>query len=99
MSKFLKFFKKVGHWVKKHKLLTGAIIGVGAMLIPGAGGMIGRSISKIGVGNMLKGGVAVGGAYAAYKGSSAIGHVVKSPLFIASGLGIGSLLLYSKMKK
>ena len=99
MSKFLKFFKKVGHWVKKHKLITGAIIGVGAMLIPGGSMVAGRALSKIGIGNALKLGAIGGAGYATYKASGKIGHVMKSPLFIASGVGIGGLLLYNKMKK
>ena len=72
---------------------------MGSLLIPGVGGMVVRSISKIGVGTMFKGGIAAGGAFATYKASGKIAHTAKNPLVIASRLGLSSLLINNKFKK
>ena len=70
------------------------------MIIPGAGGMLGKTITKIPVGSALKIAAIGGVGYTAYKGSGKVSHEIGSHknLIIGSGLAIGGIYLYSKVK-
>ena len=91
-----RFFKKISRWIKKHKFLVALGVGIAAsMLIPGAGGMVGKAITKIPIGTALKVAAIGGVGYTAYKGSGKVSHEIGSHknLIIGSGLAIGGIYL------
>ena len=88
------FFKKIGRWIKHHKFLVALGVGLAASaLIPGAGGMVGKAITKIPIGSALKVAAIGGVGYTAYKGSGKVSHEIgeHKNLIIGTGLTIGGI--------
>ena len=96
-----KIFKSIWRFMKKHKMIIALGVALAATaLIPGAGGAVGKAISKVPISSALKVAAIGGVGYTAYKGSGKVSHEIGSHknLVIGSGLAIGGIYLYSKMK-